>query len=108
MAIQSTLSVSQIQDLRNEASAFQTHAEELQVITNQMFDLVGNTSSVWNGQDQQAYTNQFDGLRDEMSKLFDMVNTYCANLNDIASSYQAATDSNVSIASSLQTDIPLV
>ena len=108
MAILSELSVSEIQDLRQEASQFQTHADNLSTLAQRMFDLVGSTTGVWNGRDQQTYARQFEGLQDDMSKLFEMVSQYCTDLNDIATSYQTATDENVTIASSLQTDIPLV
>lgn len=108
MAILSALSVTDVADLRSEANAFQAHADELKGITDQMFELVDSTNGMWRGEAQAAYARQFDGLRDEMAYLYQMVAEYHDDLEQIAATYEDAEGENTQTAFGLQSDIELI
>lgn len=108
MPMLSTLSLTEVSDLRTEAGNFQTHADELKGITDRMFELVAGTSGVWRGEAHDAYVRQFDGLRDDMERLHQQVVEYHDDLIQIANNYQRAEEGGVSIAGALQSDVTLV
>lgn len=99
------LRVSDVADLRTEASNFQQHADDIKTTTNHMLEIVGSTVGNWRGEAQARYTKQFEDLRDDMQRLYEMCTNYCTDLNDIATNYENAESDNVSTASALQADI---
>lgn len=107
MAILSALRVSDVQDLRAEATNFQTHADELKAVTDEMLQLVESTNSVWRGAAREKYSAQFEGLRDDMQKIYDMCSEYSTDLQEIANNYESAETDNQSTAGALKADIEL-
>lgn len=107
MAILSALKLTDIEDLRSEANAFEGHAEALKTTTDQMLALIEDSVSVFKSEDSDKYRLQFDGLRDDMQKIYDMCKEYSDDLLQIAQNYQRAQDDNVSLASALKADIEL-
>lgn len=107
MAILSALRVSDVQDLRSEASNFQMHADELKLVTEHMLQLVESTRSVWRGNARERYSTQFEGLRDDMAKVYDMCAEYSTDLLEIAMNYESMETDNESTAGGLKADIEL-
>ena len=107
MAILKALRVSEVSELRAEASKFHTHADELKGKTDQMLQLVESTQQVWRGAARDRYYTQFEGLRDDMQRIYEMCVEYSTDLQTIADNYQAAEDDNISKAGSLKADIEL-
>lgn len=108
MAILSALSVTDVQDLRAEANAFEDHANQLKTVTDQMLSLVDGTTNVWKGDAQNRYKTQFDGLQDDMQKIYEMCVEYSDDLKTIATNYENAEESNANTANSLKSDVTLV
>lgn len=107
MAILTALRVSDVQDLRTEATNFQTHADELKAVTDNMLQLVADTNNVWRGEARTKYSTQFEGLRDDMQKIYDMCAEYSTDLLEIAQNYETAETDNQVTASALKADIEL-
>ena len=107
MAILSALRVSDVQDLRSEATNFRTHADELRLVTDHMLQLVESTRNVWRGEARERYYNQFEGLRDDMAKIYDMCEEYSTDLLEIATNYESAEADNQATAGGLKADIEL-
>ena len=108
MAITKALKITEISELRTEASNFRNHAQDLQKKTQEMINIVQNTQSVWHGDARTKYATQFDGLQDDMQKLFTTCDEYGSDLEQIATNYENAENDNITKASALKADIQLV
>lgn len=108
MAILTELSLTEVADLRAEANAFETHAQELRNLTNNMFSLIDSTSGVWAGDAHDQFVNKFNGLQDEMDYIYQMIDEYHTDLIEIADSYQQAEAENSSISQALTSDVALI
>ena len=108
MANLNNLSVSQITELRGEATGFDSSAKDLRNITNDILAVVDNAAPVWQGKAYNAYQQKFHGLQDEMDILFDQVMEYCEDLLAIADEYEAAENDNESTAQALNDAIGLI
>jgi WXG100 family type VII secretion target len=97
--------VSDVQDLRTEANLFQDHAEEIRNITNAMLEVVNGTQSVWRGEARTRYSTQFEGLSDDMQRLYQICSDYCTDLQEIATNYENAENDNIATAAATKSDI---
>lgn len=102
------LRVSDVQDLRTEASNFDEHASEVQKITNQMLELVESTSGVWEGEARNKYNTQFQGLSNDMNTIYERCHEYSTDLIEIAKNYETAENDNIATASRLKADVELI
>lgn len=103
-SITATIKVS-VDDLRRQSTVFGNKASEVKRLTDDMLNLIDGTNSVWQGEAQQTYKKQFDGLRDDMAKIYKMIDEYRLDLSDIAKNYEAAEISNKSAAATLKSDV---
>lgn len=108
MANLNNLMVSDVQDLRNEATNFDQHATEVQNITDKMLELVESTNQYWRGEARDRYNNQFQNLRYEMKLIYDMCHEYYTDLMEIAKNYETAEGISVDTANSLASDIAMI
>ncbi|WP_035765633.1 WXG100 family type VII secretion target [Butyrivibrio sp. NC2002] len=108
MAILKALKVTDVADLRTEASNFRSHASDVQKKTQEMLTLVEQTNSVWRGDARTKYATQFQGLQDDMTRLFKTCDEYGEDLEKIATNYENAENDNVQAANALKADIALV
>ncbi|WP_029200333.1 WXG100 family type VII secretion target [Oribacterium sp. NK2B42] len=106
--ILTSLRVSDVQDLRQEATRFDEHANEVKKVTDQMLQLVESTNGLWRGEAQQRYNTQFQGLNDDMKVIYDMCHEYSADLIEIAKNYETAENDNVATSSRLKADVSLI
>ncbi len=107
MAILSTLKVTEVAELRAEANSFITHADETRAITRRMIELVEQSNSVWKGDAQNRFMNQFLGLSDDMERIYMMCSEYGDDLLRIADNYEKAENSNIVTAQRLKSDVEL-
>lgn len=107
MAILTALKVSEVSELRSEANTFISHADGVKTITRRMLDLVEQTNSVWKGDAQAKYMNQFIGLSDDMERLYMMCNEYGEDLLQIADNYERAEGDNQATAAALKADVEM-
>lgn len=107
MPILTSLRVSEVSDLRSEASAFEEHAKNLKAVTDKMLELANSTINEWRGGAQTKYSTQFAALSDDMAKIFEMCNEYSTDLRQIADNYERAESDNQATASNLKADVDL-
>ena len=107
MAILTELRVSEVSDLRNEANAFQTHADEVKNVTTRMLELIESTKSLWRGDAQVKYSTQFAGLSDDMDRIYATCEEYSTDLLEIADNYERAENDNTATAGALKADVDL-
>lgn len=105
MAAIATALKASVDDIKKSSSRFGTLANETKRLTDNMMTLVSNTKSVWQGEAQNAYWKKFDGLRDDMQRMFKMIDEYRTDLTEIARNYEAAETANKSAAAALKSDV---
>ena len=105
MAILKALKVTDISALRKDAKDFDRHAADIKKETSDMLKLIDDTKSVWDGKSHNKYHKQFNGLRNDMDKLYKLCHEYSTDLEQIASNYQKSEDENTATASKLKSDI---
>lgn len=102
------LRVSDVADLRAEATNFDEHATETKKVTDQMLELVESTSAVWEGEARNKYNTQFQGLSNDMEKIYNMCKEYSTDLIEIAKNYETAENDNIATAGRLKADVELI
>lgn len=73
-------------------------------LTQQMMDIVGQLSSTWAGEAAASYYSKLKGLQGDMQKLHKMIQEHTTDLNDMAKAYQQAEKDNVTTANALKTN----
>lgn len=92
--------------LRTQAGRLQTQGETIASMVEKMINLVDAIgATTWSGDAATAYKKQFDELNDDASRMRNLLNDTSEKLQQIADAYQQAEDTNVSLASSLPTDV---
>ncbi len=91
--------------LNSTASEFGNQAGSLQNLTNQMMNLVTGLSSAWQGEAATSYIGKFQGLQDDMDKMFRMIQEHSTDLQEMAQAYITAETQNSEFAQSLSSDV---
>lgn len=92
--------------LQNTASSFETSAGNVQNLTRQMTTIVTSlTGQVWSGEAATAYVNKFNGLQDDMDRMYKMVKEHATDLIQMAQQYAAAESGNADLISGLVSDV---
>ncbi len=58
--------------------------------------------STWDGKDNQAYTQQIDGFKDDLKNMYDLMNQYVEFLRKSAKAYRDTQDAIVTDAKTLR------
>lgn len=103
-AISATLKVS-VDELKKSSTKFGALATDTKKVTDNMMKLVESTKSYWQGEAQNAYWKQFNGLQDDMQRIFKMIDEYRTDLSEIAKNYESAEVANKSAAAALKSDV---
>lgn len=77
------------------AQNFSTQGNTVSNLTNQMTQLVQGLSSVWTGEASQAYMAKFNQLNDDIQRLIKMVNEHATDLQEMASVYTNAEETQI-------------
>lgn len=92
--------------LQATASSFEGTASQVNSLTQQMTSLVTSLSGqVWSGEAATAYVTKFNGLQDDMNRIYKMIKEHSDDLIQMAQQYSTAESANVDLASSLSADI---
>lgn len=105
MAAIATALKASVSDIKSASTKFGSLATDTKKLTDNMLKLVQDTRSIWQGDAQNAYTKQFEGLRDDMQKMFKMIDEYRSDLSEVAKNYEAAENANISAARTLKSDV---
>jgi len=89
--------------LKNKSQEFNACDRQVQTLTQQMLDIVGQLSGTWAGEAATAYYNKLKGMSNDMQKLHRMIQEHTTDLNDIANTYQQGEQKAVQTAAALKT-----
>lgn len=105
MAAIATALKASVDDIKKASTKFGSLATETQKLTNNMLKLIQDTKSVWQGEAQTAYSKKFDELRDDMQRIFKMIDEYRTDLTEVAKQYETAENANKAAAQALNSDV---
>lgn len=92
--------------LKSTAASFQNSGKQITTLTNEMTSTVKSLSGqVWSGDAATKYVNKFNGLSDDIQKMIKMVNEHVQDLNDMATAYEKAEQTNITSAETLSSDV---
>lgn len=91
--------------LESTAKDFNSKANEVQKLTNNMLTLIQSTNATWKGNAATKYKNQFEALKKDMNQMYKMIQEHVSDLNAIAKNYEAAEAENENAARALETDV---
>ena len=91
--------------LNSTASEFGGQATALQNLTGQMMNIVSGLTSAWQGEASTDYIGKFQGLQDDMDKMFRMIQEHSTDLQEMATAYINAEQQNAEVAQSLSADV---
>lgn len=92
--------------LQSTASSFEGTASTVNNLTQQMTSIVtGLSGQVWSGEAATAYVNKFNGLQDDMNRIYKMIQEHSTDLIEMAQQYIAAETANTEAANSLSSDV---
>ena len=87
------------------SSELKTKAEELRGLNGQFKSQVGNLETqegslvnMWEGEARDAFDTAFKHDKEQMDKFYELIEQYCAALENIAAKYEQAESQNVSTA----------
>lgn len=92
--------------LQSTASSFEGTGSTVQGLTQQMTSIVtGLSGQVWSGEAATAYVNKFNGLQDDMDRIYKMIQEHSTDLIEMAQQYISAESANADMANSLSSDV---
>lgn len=89
------------QELTNASSKITGLANEYKTDYENLFKDVDAMKSNWDGQDNQAFTSQIAGFKDDFEKMFNLMIQYAQYLKTTAKSYSDAQETIKNSASKL-------
>ena len=84
--------------LNSTAAKVDSAAGEYRKLYNKLYSDVGAMRSAWQGVDNQAFTTQIDGFKQDFDQMAKLMDQYSAFLKQSAKTYQQAQDDTVSAA----------
>lgn len=87
--------------LNATASQVESAAGEYRKLYNKLFSDVGGMRAAWQGVDNQAFTQQIEGFRDDFEMMAKLMDEYGTFLRNAAKTYQQTQDEIVSQAQRL-------
>lgn len=93
------------QELRNTSMEFDSCMGQVKGLTDNMMELIRNTSSFWEGEAASAYKSKFNELSDDIQKIHNKIQEHVQDLKDIAGEYERAESKNQEISSALSGNV---
>lgn len=84
--------------LNSTAAQVDSAAAEYRKLYNKLFSDVSAMKAAWQGVDNQAFTTQIEGFRQDFEEMAKLMDQYSAFLKQAAKTYQQAQDDTVSAA----------
>lgn len=78
--------------LVNAASSIESMAGEYKTQYDTLYKETSNMASSWSGKDNQSYITQIDGFKDDLEKMYNLMNDYATFLRSAAKAYQETQD----------------
>lgn len=87
--------------LESTASSIEGLANEYKAQYTELYSTTGSLASTWVGADNEAFINQIDGFRDDLERMFNLMNRYAEYLRATAKAYRETQENIVRQAKSL-------
>lgn len=87
--------------LREASDQFSTANNNLKTLTQQMLDEINGLRGSWSGDAADQYTSKFSKLQVDMNKMSAMIQEHVNDLQEMASEYENAENSNMQTTSEL-------
>ncbi len=92
--------------LQSTAASFEASGSSVQSLTQQMTSIVTSLSGqIWSGTAASAYVSKFNGLQDDMDRIYKMIKEHSDDLITMAQQYSTAESANADLANSLSSDV---
>lgn len=92
--------------LQSTASSFEATGSTVNNLTQQMTSIVTSLSGqVWSGEAATAYVGKFNGLQDDMTRIYKMIKEHSDDLINMAQQYASAESASTDLANSLSSDV---
>lgn len=88
--------------LRTTASQIESLANDYKTQYDNFYKETNAMASTWSGKDNVAYINQIDGFKDDLQKMYTLMNDYADFLRKSAKAYDDTQTDVVNKAKSLQ------
>lgn len=86
------------------AQEFANTEANIRSITQEMIAVVDSFKPIWQGEAATGFSNRFDGLSDDMNRLYAMIRKHADDLTEMANEYRQAEEESSNLASSLVTE----
>lgn len=87
--------------LNSTASRIDSQVAEYRKLYNKLFSDTAAMKAAWQGKDNQAFTNQIEGFRQDFDLMAKLMDEYSQFLKTSATTYQKAQEDTVSAAQKL-------
>lgn len=87
--------------LEQAATSIESLANEYKAQYTELYSTTGSLASTWSGADNVAFVNQIEGFKDDLEKMYTLMNRYAQYLRTTAKSYRDTQDSIIKQAKSL-------
>lgn len=91
--------------LISTSQEFSGKAAEINGLTNQMLQLVAAINSVWSGEASTVYSTKFNGLNNDMNRIYKMVTEHAEDLQEMANNYMNNDNEIIETSNALKTDV---
>ena len=87
--------------LEQAATSIESLANEYKAQYNELYSTTGSLASTWSGADNVAFVNQIDGFKDDLEKMYTLMNRYAEYLRTTAKAYRETQDAIIKQAKTL-------
>ena len=92
--------------LQATAASFEASASSVNSLTQNMTSVVTSLSGqIWSGEAATAYVNKFNGLQDDMNRIYKMIKEHSDDLTAIAQQIIGQENLNMDLANGLSSDV---
>lgn len=103
--MQTTLKVTPT-ELTARATELKGKRDEMEQNTAKVFHVINELNgNVWSGKANKKYTEKFNSLKTDVTKMYEFIDSYVANLKKMALDYQRAETINQTVVQTLGTDL---
>ena len=86
------------------AGEFQNTEANIRSLTQEMISVVDGFKPIWQGEAALGFSNRFEGLSDDMNKLYALIRKHSEDLTEMANEYRMAEEESMNMSASLSTE----
>lgn len=93
------------QKLISTADEFGATGSQIRTLTDQMISITDSLRNVWEGDAANTYSTKFGQLKDDMERMYRMIDEHVKDLNEMAQRYMEVENFNTETGNSLAGDV---